>query len=447
MKPLDSNVNEFERWLEPERWSARQDVDNGTGRMGAGFRALAAMPIPPLPEHLVPSATRISSAVRGRGTHRRLAVAALVLVATVLGGALAAAMVFQRLRAIGLGDVLTIDASGVTHVKDKRRRRIHLKGPISLSAEGQSGLVLSGTGNANVETGDDSVEIRAPGVRVALSSASVAEVRLTADGSSHVDNLGGTVELHLDDRAAIVRVAPGESWPVVEPHAEFAAPAAPVPLPLAPPKEQVEMATQPEHHRGLGARRGPLPAVPPQENEAALVASAFRRLRGERDPAGALSILDLHDHRFPAGSLASEASLARVEALLALGRRADALGVLDRTEGTRTRQTDTLVGERVRERTLLRGELRAEAGRCAEAVNDFARIEGSGLSEIEARAVWGRAACRARLGDIASARLDFLRYVTAFPHGASVAEARQWLATHQNDATSSTKSTSTGQRN
>ena len=60
--------------------------------------------------------------------------------------------------------------------------------------------------------------------------------------------------------------------------------------------------------------------------ESRLLTLALRKLRQDNDPAGALVTLDEHARRFgPAGALAAEADTARVEALLRLGRHADAL--------------------------------------------------------------------------------------------------------------------------
>ena len=174
-------------------------------------------------------------------------------------------------------------------------------------------------------------------------------------------------------------------------------------------------------------RRAPPPARTPAEaraandGEATLLARAFRSLRADRDPVAALALLDEHDRQFPAGQLADEASRARVEALLALGRRRDALHVLE------ARRDD----DSGRERALLRGELRAETGRCAQALADFAGAEREAPSEIAARAVWDEATCRARLGDAVGARRDFERYLASYPSGAMARQARRWLAAAQ----------------
>jgi hypothetical protein len=64
------------------------------------------------------------------------------------------------------------------------------------------------------------------------------------------------------------------------------------------------------------------------DDESRLVARAFRQLRNEGDATSALAALDERERRFGPGTLASEAGLARAEALLLLGRTADALPIL-----------------------------------------------------------------------------------------------------------------------
>src|SRR5207248_3097537 len=93
--------------------------------------------------------------------------------------------------------------------------------------------------------------------------------------------------------------------------------------------------------------------------ETRLLGSAVRALRQDHDAAAALAILDEHRARFPQGTLRPEAELARIDALLSLGRRAEALGLLDRALSPGLGRT--------RELHVLRGELRAEAGRLGEA--------------------------------------------------------------------------------
>jgi hypothetical protein len=68
---------------------------------------------------------------------------------------------------------------------------------------------------------------------------------------------------------------------------------------------------------------------PGPPSEAVLLWSAYRLLHQQHDPRAALAKLDQHRRRFPASELHTEASLARAEALVQLGRRAEAARVVD----------------------------------------------------------------------------------------------------------------------
>jgi hypothetical protein len=274
---------------EPERWSTTRSDDDLHGKLGAGFRALAATPVPP------PAARpdRVRRSVRPRAW-LVLGVATFTLVAVLTGGALAVAKVYRYLRgAPAIAPPTSIAAAEPEQRKNRRHREL-----------------------------------------------ARAEVPASA-----------------------------------------------------PPAE--------------GGDEG---------GEAGLLARSFRRLRAEHDPAAALELLDAYDRQWAAGQLSTEAGLARVEALLALGRHREALDVLERR------------AEVARERPLLRGELRAEAGRCAPALADFAQAERTAPSDVAARAVWDEATCRARLGDAPGAGADFRRYLAVHPAGANAREAQRWLA-------------------
>jgi hypothetical protein len=67
---------------------------------------------------------------------------------------------------------------------------------------------------------------------------------------------------------------------------------------------------------------GPSDVASRLREEAALVQRAERLLDG--DPAGALRLTDERRRRFPAGALDQEAEVVAIDALLRLGRRADA---------------------------------------------------------------------------------------------------------------------------
>ena len=154
----------------------------------------------------------------------------------------------------------------------------------------------------------------------------------------------------------------------------------------------------------------------------AMLGQALRRLRNEHDPAGALDILTRHASSFPQSPLTSERSVLEVEALLALGRRDEALLRLDRMSLDNT--------PRSAERYVVRGELRARAQRWSEAGVDFdqALARGKGNPVWQERALWGRAATRTHTGDQAGARADLQIYLQLYPTGRFAPEAERLLA-------------------
>ena len=151
--------------------------------------------------------------------------------------------------------------------------------------------------------------------------------------------------------------------------------------------------------------------------EQALLGQAMRTLRDDHNAHTALALLAQHAERFPAGALASEATMLRIEALLALGRRDEALSLLDRAPLASLPNRD--------EQLVVRGELRAANRRWREAKQDFDEELGShGLPaatakarDIQERALWGRASARSRLGDQDGARADLDLYLRHFPGG------------------------------
>lgn len=149
-----------------------------------------------------------------------------------------------------------------------------------------------------------------------------------------------------------------------------------------------------------------------------LIANALLKLRHEHDPVAALRALDEYDRRYPGGVLAIEAALARVDALLALGRTRDALTALDGVSFF----SGVL---RAEELQTLRGELRAENDRCVGAVADFDVIIARARPDLRERALFGRAGCRARLGDDPGARADLDDYAARFPRGRFIDQVRR----------------------
>jgi hypothetical protein len=177
--------------------------------------------------------------------------------------------------------------------------------------------------------------------------------------------------------------------------------------------------------RRAGEDEAPRPSAiapaSPLAEESALLARALRVLRQENDPAGALRLFDEHAARFARGPLATEERIGRVEALLQLGRRDEALALLDpMTLPSKGRRRDMLV---------TRGELRARAGRCAEALIDFGLALTNEARDDDAaeRALYGRGSCRARLGDSDGARSDLMTYLARFPSGHFAADVRAML--------------------
>jgi len=163
--------------------------------------------------------------------------------------------------------------------------------------------------------------------------------------------------------------------------------------------------------------------VPPTpRSEPRLLADALASLHAQGDATGALALLAEHRRRFPHGALRSEARVAEVEALLSLDRRSDALRVLD---GLVIEQLP-----RGADLSVLRAELRAQAGRCADAIADFDRCAAAPRCspEAEEQAIFGRASCHGKLGQAAAARADLERYLLRFPHGWRSEAVRRALA-------------------
>jgi hypothetical protein len=105
--------------------------------------------------------------------------------------------------------------------------------------------------------------------------------------------------------------------PPTEPTPQLEAP--PVPL------EVVAQPEQPSEPAPPTVRR-PVPAVQDDPDTLAKELALVDRARSQRTsaPAEALQTLAEYDAQFPKGALTQEASLVRIEALLSLGRRAEA---------------------------------------------------------------------------------------------------------------------------
>jgi TolA-binding protein len=160
------------------------------------------------------------------------------------------------------------------------------------------------------------------------------------------------------------------------------------------------------------------PAAEPSE-EVRSLQRAMGLLRGKHDAPAALAALDDHVARFPNGVLAPEARVARIDALLLLGRSDEALRALEALPLDAHRRSTEL--------QLIRGELRARTD-CARADADFTAVLAAvRTASLEERALYGRAACRSSQGDTGGAADDLRRYVDRFPNGAHAQWARRWL--------------------
>jgi hypothetical protein len=139
----------------------------------------------------------------------------------------------------------------------------------------------------------------------------------------------------------------------------------------------------------------------PVETEARLLALALAQIRQQHDPVAALATLDRLERRFPGGVLADEARATRIEA---------AVAARDLRTATRLVEGAAIPAGRSGVAILvMRGELRAQAGRCADAVADFTRVLGQGelaAGELAARALYGRAVCFQQMGQGTRARVD-----------------------------------------
>jgi len=159
----------------------------------------------------------------------------------------------------------------------------------------------------------------------------------------------------------------------------------------------------------------PTRAPSPIAVEQSLLGQAMRILRDGHDARTALALLVQHAERFPKGALHSEATMLRIEALLTLGLRDEALSVLDRVPLASLPNRD--------EQLVVRGELRAANQRWREAEQDFDDALSSlpaasaKARNIQERALWGRASARSRLGDQDGARADLDLYLRHFPGG------------------------------
>jgi len=251
------------------------------------------------------------------------------------------------------------------------------------------------------------------GLRFALLTTVVLASVATAKGTMilwrrHVEAAAAPTVRHRVARERPRAVAPEEAVvaPVI---VELPAPAIEQPAPARAPAHRRVAMTEPR-------------AVADPSTEAQLLARALGKLRQAHDPAGAVELLDQYGRAFPHGVLESEALSARLEAVIQLDDRKTALALLD--------HRDAFAGRLGAQLLLTRAELRASAGRYADAVRDFDRLLGThdamGAADLE-RALYGRGVCLGHLGKGELARADLADYQRRFPAGKHAAEVARLL--------------------
>jgi hypothetical protein len=239
-------------------------------------------------------------------------------------------------------------------------------------------------------------------VLAVLAVASVAVGRFALTGASKRAPAPGVTAPSVAPVTS-ARVAPREAHGVAP--APVPAPSVVVAPPVATPRAPAVASAAPS-------------ATPESQlaAESKALEPALGALRRDRDAARALTLLERYEAAFPHGVLSLEARVVRIDALLALGRRPEALQLLEALPLDR-------VG-RGTELRLVRAELRA-SGDCGAALPDFDRVLATGPSaSVEERALRGRSLCRASLGDAAGARSDADRYLAKYPAGRFAAELR-----------------------
>ena len=145
---------------------------------------------------------------------------------------------------------------------------------------------------------------------------------------------------------------------------------------------------------------------------------AARALYADHDPLTALATLEPYLYLHPGGSLRPEMILEAVQANLDLDRTPEALGLLDGMAAQDFRGIP-----RASELRLLRGELLARSHRCRDALPVFEQSLGAAQPLQRERALYGKAVCRAELGDVVGSRADLRAYVQQYPGGRFTAEA------------------------
>jgi TolA-binding protein len=294
-----------------------------------------------------------------------------------------------------------------------------------------------GKGRIELRDQDAAVAVETPTARVLIPAGGGARIEVTDLRGTRVVGYAGQVEIEMNGQHTVL--APGERF-------GWGAPATVVPTEhetgrVTAQHAEIEHSTPerqaaPMHAQAADVPQGKLQAgnrevqeakddgVPAGDDhdlsgESHHLAQAVSALRQGRDPARALAEIATYQKLYPQGKLGDEAQVLKVEALLEVGQNDKALAELD--------HADLAGWPRGREFRVLRGELRAGAGRCGAALADFDATVFGDTTPVEERALFGRASCHAQSGGPAAAREDLDTYLSRFPNGKFAAAARKAL--------------------
>ncbi|HXJ19443.1 MAG TPA: tetratricopeptide repeat protein [Polyangia bacterium] len=415
-RPVRDQGGEPERWTErlPEATSVRRLRTPAEDDVGALLRRVRDATLPPPPEPLRAGAAW-KPGLGGARFLRPLALAAVVLVAS--GGVVKAARAVWRAMTAQPQSLIVPSGSSVV-LNRRRHRKLTVVGPARLELDRGGADRLDATlegGALTAEAGDQALQVQANGLALTVPAGASGRVAGSTGGAAAVDALAGELEVVPAANGQRIALQAGHRWPeLLAPVPAPPAPAAVPPAPAAvPARAEAIIRSSPEvavrtHHRG-GEQA---------DSEGTCVARAFQALRVDRDAQAALRELDDRARRFPDGVLADEARVARVEALLMLGRTTEALPLLleirDRSQGL------------TREIQLARAEILAEQNRCSQAIADFDDLMAAPVrDDAGERALYGRAGCRLRAGETTRARLDLLQYIQLYPEGRFIGAVRR----------------------
>ena len=294
----------------------------------------------------------------------------------------------------------------------------------------ENGTLVLSDGRLVVRTQEESVHVEARTARVLVPPHTTVEieivqyqVRIAAySGRAEVTwvDVSRTVEISTGMTVTIDQVAPVDPLRQREVLGLFGEQRTVAPSEI-PAVERLPASSRARERTNLELQ-APSPALDPRADElraqAGLLGQAVSQLRRDRDPERALASIAQFRAQFPRDSLSQELKRVEVESLLQLERRGAALIALDEMAFT----SEDGHGEL----RLVRGELRATAGRLGEAIGDFDAVL-LGDERFAERALYGRASCRTGLHDREAGRKDLEEYLRRFPSGRFVKQVRDAL--------------------